>query len=381
MNDLSEVIRASIQDRRGLFQQAGQRLACAPENVERDFWVAWTLDALYNRAGIKPRLLFKGGASLSKAFDLIQRFSEDIDITVFRTDLLGDEFPSDDELRSMGSNARGRRLDEIKEHCSGFIKGDFRKALAKVAAEELEGLQHKIEPDAEDPDGQSLLFNYPSAFVEDGDDYVRRVVKIESGAKSALDPHDVKTIVPYCATDTVGLNLAVPNVLTIRPERTFWDKIIILHGLRHWFQNKGSLYKDGQRLSRHHYDIYRLVNSYGVVALADRQLAESCVQHVFQPEASRSRSSHPWILRHRASRRYARGPKGGIRQDGGDDLRRRPVLRRHHRSRSPGRSDSERLDPPSSTGSPPQRDHSKSEHTRGQLAAISQRVIGWLVHH
>ncbi|WP_342723632.1 hypothetical protein AAFG07_31505 [Bradyrhizobium sp. B097] len=61
-----------------------------------------------------------------------------------------------------------------------------------MAAEELEGLQHKIEPDAEDPDGQSLLFNHPSAFVEDGDDYVRRVVKIESGAKSALDPYNDK---------------------------------------------------------------------------------------------------------------------------------------------------------------------------------------------
>ncbi|WP_342723633.1 nucleotidyl transferase AbiEii/AbiGii toxin family protein [Bradyrhizobium sp. B097] len=73
MNDLSEVIRASVQDRRGLFQQTGQRLACAPENVEKDFWVTWTLDALYNKAGIKPRLLFKGGTSLSKAFDLIQR--------------------------------------------------------------------------------------------------------------------------------------------------------------------------------------------------------------------------------------------------------------------------------------------------------------------
>ncbi|UVO35745.1 nucleotidyl transferase AbiEii/AbiGii toxin family protein [Bradyrhizobium arachidis] len=62
--------------------------------------------------------------------------------------------------------------------------------------------------------------------------------------------------------------------------RTFWDKIIILHGQRHWFQNRGSLYKDWQRLSRHYYDVYRLVGSeYGATALADRELAESCVQH------------------------------------------------------------------------------------------------------
>ncbi|KWV58067.1 hypothetical protein AS156_35130 [Bradyrhizobium macuxiense] len=280
MNDLSQITRASAEDRRGLFQQAGQRLACAPENIEKDFWVCWTLDVLYNKAGIKPRLLFKGGTSLSKAFDLIQRFSEDIDITVFRTDLLGEDFPSDDELRAMGSKQRSRKLDEIKERCSGFINGDFRDALTKVAASELEGHKFKIEPDTEDPDGQSLLFHYPSAFTGSDEGYVRRLVKIESGAKSALDPHEAKTIAPYSATEAEGLNLAVSNVLTIKPGRTFWDKIIILHGQRHWFENKGSLYKDGQRLSRHYYDAYRLLASdHGKSAITDLELAESCAQH------------------------------------------------------------------------------------------------------
>jgi Nucleotidyl transferase AbiEii toxin, Type IV TA system len=280
MNDLLQVIRASTEDRRGLFQQTGQRLSCAPENVEKDFWVCWTLDALYNKAGIKPRLLFKGGTSLSKAFDLIQRFSEDIDITVFRTDLLGEDFPSDDELRAMGSNQRSRKLDEVKERCSAFINGDFQSALQKVADSELEGRKFTIEPDSDDPDGQSLLLHYPSAFADSGEDYIRRVVKIESGAKSALDPHETKTITPYSAAEAEGLNLAVPNVITIKPERTFWDKIVILHGQRHWFQNKGALYKDGQRLSRHYYDVYRLLASdHGDSAMKDLDLAESCVQH------------------------------------------------------------------------------------------------------
>ncbi len=68
--------------------------------------------------------------------------------------------------------------------------------------------------------------------------------------------------------------------LTIKPERTFWDKIIILHGQRHWFQNRGELYKDGQRLSRHYYDVFRLLASeHGDVALADLKLAESCAKH------------------------------------------------------------------------------------------------------
>lgn len=280
MSDLQQIIQASADDRRGLFQQTGQRLSCAPENVEKDFWVCWTLDALYNRAAIEERLLFKGGTSLSKAFDLIQRFSEDIDITVFRDDLPGDPFPSDDELRAMGSNQRKRKLDEIKERCSSYINGQFQAALTKYAATELEGMKFKIEPDPDDPDAQSLLFHYPSAFTDSDEAYIRRVVKIESGAKSALDPHETKTIVPYSAPDTDGLDLAVPNVLTIKPERTFWDKIIILHGQRHWFQNRGELYKDGQRLSRHYYDVFRLLASeHGDAALQDLDLAESCVKH------------------------------------------------------------------------------------------------------
>ena len=152
-------------------------------------------------------------------------------------------------------------------------------------------MKFKIEPDPDDPDAQSLLFHYPSAFTDFDEAYIRRVVKIESGAKSALDPHETKTIVPYSAHDTDGLR-PMPNVLTIKPERTFWDKIIILHGQRHWFQNKGELYKDGQRLSR---ALLRRIppstSEYGHAALEDLELAESCVKHArlyFDREASRS---------------------------------------------------------------------------------------------
>ncbi|WP_244486424.1 hypothetical protein [Bradyrhizobium viridifuturi] len=66
MTDLPQIIRASAEDRRGLFQQTGQRLSCPPENIEKDFWVCWILDALYNKAGIEQRLLFKGAARHSR---------------------------------------------------------------------------------------------------------------------------------------------------------------------------------------------------------------------------------------------------------------------------------------------------------------------------
>lgn len=83
-----EFIQADTADRANLFLTTAQRLGAPLINIEKDFWVCWTLNTLYHRLPKKgPRLLFKGGTSLSKAYGLIDRFSEDIDITVFRDDL------------------------------------------------------------------------------------------------------------------------------------------------------------------------------------------------------------------------------------------------------------------------------------------------------
>ena len=94
-----EILRADAQTRSGLFTATAQRLGTTPQNVEKDFWVCWTLDALFNGLAEGPRLLFKGGTSPSKAFGLIERFSEDIDVTVFRDDRL--------RLRRGGDRSRG----------------------------------------------------------------------------------------------------------------------------------------------------------------------------------------------------------------------------------------------------------------------------------
>ena len=79
--DFDGFLAASLNDRRDALIGTSQRLGTAAQNIEKDFWVCWTLDALFNNLQADgPRLLFKGGTSLSKAFGLISRFSEDIDI-------------------------------------------------------------------------------------------------------------------------------------------------------------------------------------------------------------------------------------------------------------------------------------------------------------
>ena len=279
----STAIAASDDERRDLFLTTAQRLGTAVQNVEKDFWVCWTLDALFN--GLpedSPRLLFKGGTSLSKSFALIDRFSEDIDITVFRSDL--GEGASVQELEALSGKKRRARLDAIKEACQAFIGGNLLRDLREVASAAMTAgrvpeNRYRIELDTADVDQQTLLFWYPVATAT-ANDYVRSAVKIEGGAKSALDPNVTTAVKPYAADDLPNIDLTVGGITTVEAQRTLWDKVVILHGLRRWFDHRGQLRHGGQRVSRHYYDVFRLLESpTGKTAEADRQLGEDCARH------------------------------------------------------------------------------------------------------
>ncbi len=139
-----EILGAPEADRRGLFVDTAARLGTTAANAEKDFWVCWTLDVLFNGlpAG-GPRLLFKGGTSLSKAFGLIERFSEDIDVTVFRDDL--GQTATIDDLEALGSKTRRRKLDAIRDACSEFIRRDLRNDVGAVLSRTLEAAERIAE--------------------------------------------------------------------------------------------------------------------------------------------------------------------------------------------------------------------------------------------
>lgn len=122
------ILSADDETRAGLFTATEQRIGTTPQNVEKDFWVCWTLDALFNGLLNGPRLLFKGGTSLSKGFGLIRRFSEDIEVTVFRDDL-GVAWSVQD-LQGMSGAKRDKALDATREVCEAFINGPMLGNLA-----------------------------------------------------------------------------------------------------------------------------------------------------------------------------------------------------------------------------------------------------------
>lgn len=191
------------------------------------------------------------------------------------------EGTSIEELQALSGKKRNLKLDAIKDACTAYIQGALQENLRHLVKQTAErtGLSlqaFRVQPDEDD--GQTLLLWYPTAMPTD--DYVRPAVKIESGAKSALDPNSPQVLRPYVHDDLPGLDLSIADIVTVDPERTFWDKVVILHGLRSWYERRGELRGGGQRVSRHYYDIHKLVASKaGRRAIEDTVLGLDCVAH------------------------------------------------------------------------------------------------------
>ncbi len=190
-------------DRRDVFEAAAARLDTLPSYVEKDFWVCLILDVLYNQLPDgHPRLLFKGGTSLSKAFDLIRRFSEDIDLVVYR-DGLGFEGERDPTIAGNLSNKKRSALfKKLKEACSNYILGDLKEELAGQIGQMAEGCD--VGPDEDDLDRQTLWIEYPTLYPSADLAYVAPRVRIEAGARSALDPSLTCSVIPLVADELQG---------------------------------------------------------------------------------------------------------------------------------------------------------------------------------
>ena len=260
--------------RRRLCNEAQAKFGLHAVSVEKDFWVCWTLHELFQLPEWGTHLTFKGGTSLAKAWKLIERFSEDIDVVIDR-DFLG--FGGDRGPEHAPSKKQQRlRLDALKAECQQLIRHSLHLALAARFKSLLPAdAVWRLEEDPADPDGQSLSFFYP-AVIETAA-YVQPVVKIELGARSDTEPSETPQIQSYLAE-------AFPQILgpdtfpvrTVAPRRTFWEKAMLLH--EETFRPADKPRK--VRLARHYYDLWCLINK-GVAAqaLADPGLFKRVAAH------------------------------------------------------------------------------------------------------
>jgi predicted nucleotidyltransferase component of viral defense system len=263
-------------DRRMLaFRQVDAAMGLQAFSVEKDFWVCWTLRELFALPGIGEHLTFKGGTSLSKAWKLIQRFSEDIDIIVDKEPL---GFGGDASPEEASSRKQVRiRLDALKEACRVWVQDTLRPALAYRIGTALgvDGWTLGVDPSM--ADGQCLLFTYPSVFPHGTAGYVRPVVKIELGARSDDWPHQEREIVPYVTEQFSALDPDTAcSIRVLAPERTFWEKACLLHEETFRPVDKTRPI----RMARHYYDLWCLLQAgVGERALADMALFERVAEH------------------------------------------------------------------------------------------------------
>jgi Nucleotidyl transferase AbiEii toxin, Type IV TA system len=271
-------LRLPAVDRQDIFEVEAARLETLARYVEKDFWVCCILDILYN--GLpqeRPRILFKGGTSLSKVYGLIDRFSEDVDFTIFAEDL---GFPGEMELAAANLSGKKQKklAEEIVSKTGDYISQQLKEAVEKVVVDLFADCSVVVDPAVKDR--STLLFSYPSLFTQDAGAYVQPKVKLEGGGRSAVDPHEVHSIKPLIADTLVDWDFYVPNIITIDAQRTFWDKVFILHGLYCGYRDEDRLPSDQQRLSRHYYDVAKIYDSeIGKLAIANYDLREKVRQH------------------------------------------------------------------------------------------------------
>jgi hypothetical protein len=271
---MNSVLQLNATQRAELFNAAAQKLGIGPVALEKDFWVCWTLRELFSLPGISEHLIFKGGTSLSKVWRVIQRFSEDIDISLSK-EWLGFGGEKDPEKQSSRAK-RSQNLVDLAAACADKIRGELRPALMARTTTALGAQGWTMVISDQDP--QELLFRYPTSLpAMAGTEYIAREVKIECGARSDRWPADDRPILPYVAEaypDAIKDATVQVRVLSI--ERTFWEKATILHAEANRPADKATPGK----FSRHYADLAALADHPAAAgALARDDLRARVVEH------------------------------------------------------------------------------------------------------
>lgn len=240
---MKNIARLPKEERLILFRNTAANCGLSEGIVEKDFWVCWTLDYLFHQSPWTKHLAFKGGTSLSKSFDLIHRFSEDIDL-ILDWRLL--ESAQKDPWAQRSKNQQDKLNKALNAETEVFLREQFVPRLQEDFAQLL---VDEFQIDVDEHETQTVNFTYPKLF---GEDSILPMVRLEIGALAAWTPTTQSEIISYAAQQ-YGRIFQNPStsVLTVMPERTFWEKVTILH--KEAFRTNGNF---PARYSRHYYDLF-----------------------------------------------------------------------------------------------------------------------------
>ncbi len=259
-------------ERAELIDEVSRRRNLAPAILEKDYWVCRTLDAVFSLPAIGEHLVFKGGTSLSKVFGLIERFSEDVDLS-FHRDYLGfGDNEHDPEAAPSNKNQR-HRIDDLQAACADHIRDVLLPALKDKFQTLLGEDEWSLEIDPQE--SQTLLFHFPQAGSATLP-YIKPAVRIELGARSDHWPRERHSILSYLGETLDQPFMGTATIEVLAAERTFWEKATLLHAECHRPADKAM----PARYARHYHDLARIAASEVTNrALADTELRKRVVEH------------------------------------------------------------------------------------------------------
>ena len=270
---MNTFIELSSNERNLYCRQAAERMETPlpAAVIEKDFWVCWTLKILNEIPELKGNITFKGGTSLSKAWGLIERFSEDIDIAINRK-VFGQQPPYGAE-DATSNTQRKTRLVELEDKSASFIMEVLLPILQEKIAGHLNPAEFTLKP-IQKGNEINIEFEYPGTLKNELGGLLP-VVLIELVPRADEIPNEERKITPIIYEvfeDLLGNGSF--NISTLAPERTFLEKLLFIHETLEGY-NKGS-----ERKSRHYYDLLKLYNA-GVFERIknNRELLQMVVEH------------------------------------------------------------------------------------------------------
>jgi hypothetical protein len=262
---LSEWLKLSDTSKRNIFAETARRNALPVFSVEKDWWVVHTLLAVFSTE-YADKLVFKGGTSLSKAWNLIERFSEDVDLALDR------------EFLGFAGDLSKKEIHRLRYASYEFISTKFVIAL-DLSFKKI-GLENVIvKPQLlvnHDQDPLVIEIYYPK--LTERDIYLRPDILVEIGSRSLKEPFSQCNISTFISETFTEMPFTESHITipTVNPERTFLEKVFLLHEEYQRPPEKMRV----ERLSRHLYDIEKLSQTpYFQKALANKELYNIIVAH------------------------------------------------------------------------------------------------------